>query len=59
MAGAEQSEATKQGINLVVNMLPMVVGWISIIPMFFYKLTPKKVEEIRTDLDAGKHAYDK
>lgn len=59
VAGAEQSEATKQGINLVVNILPMVVGWISIIPMFFYKLTPKKVEEIRTDLDAGKHAYDK
>ena len=40
-------------------MLPMVVGWISIIPMLFYKLTPKKVEEIRADLDAGKHAYDK
>jgi Na+/melibiose symporter-like transporter len=58
-AGAEQAESVKQGINFVVNMIPMIIGWLSIIPMLFYKLSPKRVEEIRNDLDAGIHAYEK
>lgn len=57
--GAEQTEAAKQGINFIVNMLPMFVGWLSIVPMLFYKLTPNKVTEIRNDLEAGIHAFDK
>lgn len=56
---AEQTEAAKTGINMVVNLLPAVIGFISIIPMFFYKLTPKKVAEIRADLDEGKRLCDK
>jgi sugar (glycoside-pentoside-hexuronide) transporter len=58
VAGAEQSAATQQGINAVVNLIPMVVGLLSIVPMFWYKLSEKRVAEIRADLDAGKHAYD-
>ncbi|MBQ7148745.1 MAG: MFS transporter [Pseudobutyrivibrio sp.] len=53
---AEQTEAARQGINAVVNLLPFVIGVISLIPMFFYKLTPAKVEEIRRDLENGKRA---
>lgn len=56
---AEQTEAARQGINAVVNLLPFVLGLISLVPMLFYKLTPEKVEEIRTDLENGRHAYDK
>jgi Na+/melibiose symporter-like transporter len=58
VAGAEQSAATQQGINAVVNLIPMVVGLLSIVPMFRYKLSEKRVAEIRADLDAGKHSYD-
>ncbi|MCI9155077.1 MAG: MFS transporter, partial [Ruminococcus sp.] len=56
---ADQTEAARQGINAVVNLLPFVIGVISLIPMLFYKLDAKKVSEIRADLDAGKHAWDK
>lgn len=56
---AEQTEAARTGINMVVNLLPAVLGVISIIPMLFYKLTPKKVAEIRAELDAGKRLCDK
>lgn len=59
VAGAEQTDATKTGINIVVNLIPMVIAILSMIPLIFYKLSPKKVEEIREDLDAGKHAWDK
>ncbi|MCR4830448.1 MAG: glycoside-pentoside-hexuronide (GPH):cation symporter [Pseudobutyrivibrio sp.] len=56
---AQQTEAARQGINAVVNLLPFVVGVISLIPMLFYKLTPEKIEEIRTDLENGVRAYEK
>ncbi len=56
---ADQTDAAKMGINAVVNLLPLVIGILSIVPLFFYKLTPKKVEEIRADLDIGKHAWDR
>lgn len=59
VAGAEQTDATKTGINIVVNLIPMVIAILSMIPLIFYKLSPKKVKEIREDLDAGKHAWDK
>lgn len=58
VAGAEQTETAKAGINLVVNIIPAVIAAISIVPLFFYKLTPKRVAEIREDLDAGRHAWD-
>lgn len=56
---AEQTEAARTGINFVVNIIPTIVAIISLVPLFFYKLDDKKVAEIRADLDAGKHAWDK
>ncbi len=53
----EQTETARQGINAVVNLLPCVIGLISIIPLYWYKLSPDKVNEIRLDIEAGKHAY--
>lgn len=51
VAGAEQTEATKNGINIIVNLLPAVCIFVSMIPLFFYKLSNKKVAEIREELD--------
>jgi len=58
VANAEQTEATKDGINAVVNLLPAAIGLLSLVPLIFYKLTPERVSEIREDLDAGKHQWD-
>ena len=55
----EQAASTKMGINFMVNMLPAILAIVSIIPLFWYKLSDKRVKEIRADLEAGKHAWDK
>ena len=51
VAGAEQTEATKTGINVIVNLLPAACVFVSIIPLFFYKLDNKTVAKIRAELD--------
>ena len=51
VAGAEQTEATKTGINVIVNLLPAACVFVSLIPMFFYKLDNKTVAQIRAELD--------
>ena len=56
---AEQTEAAKHGINFMVNMLPAILALVSCIPLIWYKLDEKRVAEIRADLEAGKHAWDK
>ena len=56
---AEQTQATKMGINFMVNMLPAILAVVSCIPLIWYKLSDKRVKEIRDDLEAGKHAWDK
>ena len=48
---AEQTEAARQGINIVVNIIPAVCGAIGLLPLLFYKLSNKRVEEIRKELD--------
>ena len=53
VAGAEQSDSTKQGINMVVNLLPLIIGMLSVVPMLFYRLSPEKISAIREDLDNG------
>ena len=55
----EQTEAAKHGINFMVNMLPAILAFVSCIPLIWYKLDDKRVAEIRADLEAGKHAWDK
>lgn len=59
VAGVDQTEATKNGINMIVNIVPMIIGLLGIVPLLFYKLSPKKITEIRADLDAGKRLCDK
>jgi Na+/melibiose symporter-like transporter len=59
VGGAEQTVATQHGINIIVNLIPMFVGILAIVPMLFYNLSPKRIEEIRDDLDNGVHAFDK
>ncbi len=54
----EQTEAAKHGINFMVNMLPAILAFVSCIPLIWYKLDDKRVAEIRSDLEAGKHAWD-
>ena len=55
----EQTASTKMGINFMVNMLPAILAIVSCIPLIWYKLSDKRVSEIRADLEAGKHAWDK
>ncbi len=49
---AEQTDSAKNGINMVVNILPAITVAISIIPICFYKLDAKRVAEIRQELEA-------
>lgn len=51
VAGAEQTEAAKMGINAVVNLIPAACILISAIPLFFYKLDRKMMDKIRVELD--------
>lgn len=48
---AEQTEAAKMGINAVVNLLPAACIFISMVPLFFYKLDKKMMDKIRVELD--------
>lgn len=50
VAGAEQTEAAKAGINTVVNIIPAVCAAVGLIPLFFYKLSNKKMAEISQEL---------
>ncbi len=53
---AEQTEAARQGINVVVNLLPAICVAIGLIPLFFYKLSNEKVAEISKALDQRRTA---
>lgn len=53
---AEQTEAAKQGINLVVNLVPAICVIVSTILLYFYKLSNKKVAEISTELEQRRSA---
>lgn len=51
VAGAEQTEAAKAGINTVVNIIPAICAIVGVIPLFFYKLSNKKMAEISQELN--------
>lgn len=51
VANAQQTPETIRGINMIVNLLPAVILGISLIPMLFYKLDNKKMEEIQLALE--------
>ena len=48
---AEQTASAITGINFVVNIIPAICGVISVLPLFGYKLTEKRVAEIREGLE--------
>lgn len=54
-----QTVSAQHGINFMVNMLPAILALVSCIPLIWYKLSDKRVAEIRADLEAGVHAWDK
>lgn len=54
--GVEQTAGAITGINFVVNIIPAICGVLSILPLFGYKLTEKRVGEIRAELDARESA---
>lgn len=50
----EQTEAVKQGINALVNLMPAAVIALSGILTLFYKLSPAKMDQIYKELDERK-----
>lgn len=48
---AEQTASAITGINFVVNIIPAICGVLSVLPLFGYKLTEKRVAEIRAELE--------
>ena len=46
----EQSDFTKTGILLIFTLIPAICNLVSIVPMIFYPLSGKKMEEIQTRL---------
>ena len=53
---AAQTPGALNGINFVVNIIPAICGVLSVLPLFGYKLTEKRVAEIRAELDAREAA---
>lgn len=51
VAGAEQTESAKMGINAIVNLLSALCVVVCTIPLFWYHLDKKKMDQIRVDLD--------
>ena len=46
VAGAQQSASAITGINMIVNLIPAILQLIGIIPLIWYKLDTKKMDEI-------------
>ena len=46
VAGAQQSASAITGINVIVNLIPAILQLVGIIPLIWYKLDTKKMDEI-------------
>ena len=46
VAGAQQSASAMTGINVIVNLIPALLQLVGIIPLIWYKLDSKKMDEI-------------
>ena len=46
VAGAQQSASALTGINVIVNLIPAILQLVGIIPLIWYKLDAKKMDEI-------------
>ena len=51
VAGVDQTEATKMGINAIVNLLQALCVVVCTVPLFWYHLDKKKMDQIRIELD--------
>ena len=52
----EQTASVKMGINAIVKLFPAAVILVSAIFIFFYDLSPKKMDQIYADLEARRGA---
>ncbi|MFQ7236240.1 MAG: MFS transporter, partial [Enterococcus hulanensis] len=50
-ANMEQSAATKDGINLVVNLLPAILFFLAALACLLWNLSDKDTDDIRDQLD--------
>ncbi|WP_238385688.1 MFS transporter [Streptococcus sp. S784/96/1] len=53
---AAQTASATLGINVIVNLLPAACVVLSLIPMIFYKLDKKAMDQITSELDARAEA---
>jgi Na+/melibiose symporter-like transporter len=49
--GAVQSQASITGINVVVNLVPAILMVLSILPLYWYKLDKKQMDQIAVELE--------
>ena len=50
VAGAQQSPSALTGINIIVNLVPAILQLVGLIPLIWYKLDAKKMDEIAASL---------
>lgn len=46
VAGEQQSASAMTGINVIVNLIPAILQLVGIIPLIWYKLDSKKMDEV-------------
>lgn len=49
--GAVQSQASITGINVIVNLVPAILMVLSILPLYWYKLDKKQMDQIAVELE--------
>lgn len=50
VAGAQQTQSALTGINVIVNLVPAILQLVGIIPLIWYNLDAKKMDEIAVGL---------
>lgn len=50
VANAEQTASAMRGINTLVNLIPAIIFFVAAVICFFWKMTDKQADEIRTKL---------
>ena len=50
MAGGDITTEIQHGINFAANLLPVICMLLSAVPLLFYNINEKKMQEIRNKL---------
>ena len=58
-AGAVQTETAILGLQMLMSWVPAIVAVLSILVVWFYPLTKKKMEDVQTELAAKRSDTDK